>query len=97
MPDQDGPYFVCTTKTGKMIEKQSINGRDVWVEIQQQPANRANPNTIPTEYFTARYFLQEPGSAEGKWLTGEDGAPRLFESPVAALSYASRKLMEESK
>lgn len=77
-----------------MIEKQSINGRDVWVEIQQQPANRANPNTIPTEYFTARYFYEEPGTSEGEWLKDEDGSPRLFESPVAALSYASKKLSE---
>lgn len=79
-----------------MIEKQSINGRDVWVEIQQQPANRANPNTIPTEYFTARYFFEEPGGAEGKWLTGDDGEPRLFESPVAALSYATKALSSDT-
>jgi hypothetical protein len=77
-----------------MIEKQSINGRDVWVEIQQQPANRANPNTIPTEYFTARYYLEEPGAGDGKWLTDDDGEPKLFESPVAALSYASKKITE---
>jgi hypothetical protein len=75
-----------------MIEKQSINGRDVWVEIQQQPANRSNPNIIPTEYFIARYFFEEPGKADGKWLTGDDGEPKLFESPVEALSYASRKI-----
>lgn len=75
-----------------MIEKQSINGRDVWVEVQQQPANRSNPNTIPTEYFIARYFFDEPGTADGKWLTDDDGKPKLFESPVAALTYASRKI-----
>jgi hypothetical protein len=75
-----------------MIEKQTINGRDVWVEIQQQPANRSNQNTIPTEYFTARYFFEEPGNMQGEWLADEDGQPRLFESPVAALSYVTRKL-----
>jgi hypothetical protein len=77
-----------------MIEKQSINGRDVWVEVQQQPANRPNPNTIPTEYFTARYYLEEPGSAEGKVLLDDQGQPKLFESPVAALNYASKRIME---
>jgi hypothetical protein len=79
-----------------MIEKQSINGKDVWVEIQQQPVNRHNPNVIPTEYFTARYFFQEPGTVDGKWLTDDDGEPKLFESPVAALNYASRKLSGEN-
>ena len=77
-----------------MIEKQTINGRDVWVEVQQQPANRENPNTIPTEYFTARYYLEEPGDTEGKTLLDEDGQPKLFESPVAALNYASKKITE---
>ena len=80
-----------------MIEKQSINGRDVWVEIQQQPANRRNPHIIPTEYFTARYFLREPGTDDGgKWVTGEDGEPKLFESPVAALTFVSRQLADET-
>lgn len=79
-----------------MIEKQSINGREVWVEIQQQPANRSNPNTIPTEYFTARYYYHEPAEGEGQWLTDEDGEARLFESPVAALSYVTRKVEQES-
>jgi hypothetical protein len=82
------------SKSEIMIEKQSINGRDVWVEIQQQPANRPNPNIIPTEYFTAKYYFEEPGAADGKVLTDEDGQPKLFESPVAALTYASRKIME---
>ena len=79
-----------------MIEKQSINGRDVWVEVQQKPANRSNPHTIPTEYFVARYFFEEPEKSEGRWLTDENGDPRLFESPVAALSYAEKKLSEQS-
>jgi hypothetical protein len=81
-------------KTHTMIEKHIINGRNVWVEVQQQPANRSNPNTIPTEYFTARYYLEEPGATEGNWLMDHDGQPRLFESPVAALNYASKKIME---
>jgi hypothetical protein len=80
-----------------MIEKQYINGRDVWVEVQQQPVNRSNPNTIPTEYFIARYYYEEPGKADGKWLTDEEGEPKLFESPVAALTYASKKLMNEPR
>ena len=77
-----------------MIEKQSINGRDVWVEIQQQPANRQNPNVIPTEYFTAKYYLEEPGNVDGRMLLDEDGQPKLFESPVAALNYASKRITE---
>jgi len=77
-----------------MIEKQVINGRNVWIEVQQQPANRHNLHTIPTEYFTTRYFFEEPGTSAGKWLTDDDGEPKLFESPVAALSYISKKLAE---
>ena len=76
-------------KTRTMIEKHSINGRDVWLEVQQQPANRSNPNIIPTEYFTARYYLEEPHGAEGNVLTDEQGHPKLFESPVAALTYVN--------
>jgi hypothetical protein len=76
-----------------MIEKQNINGKDVWVEIEQQPANRNNPNVIPTEYFTARYYLEEPPSGAPQTLTDDDGEPKLFESPVAALTFASKKLM----
>jgi hypothetical protein len=76
-----------------MIEKHSINGRDVWLEVQQQPANRQNPNTIPTEYFTARYYLEEPRGAEGEVLTDDDGKPKLFESPVAALNYVNEHLL----
>lgn len=76
-----------------MIEKQSINGKDVWVEIEQQPANRSNPNIIPTEYFTARYYLEEPPAGAAQILTNDEGGPKLFESPVAALTFASKKLM----
>jgi len=76
-----------------MIEKQKINGKDVWVEIEQQRANRANPNIIPTEYFTARYYLEEPSTGKPGVLINEDGNPQLFESPVAALTFVSKKLM----
>jgi hypothetical protein len=76
-----------------MIEKHSLNGRDVWLEVQQQPAHRQNPNIIPTEYFTARYYLEEPQGAEGKDLLNDDGQPKLFESPVAALNYINEHLL----
>ena len=76
-----------------MIEHHQINGKDVWVEVIEAPANRENPNTIPTEYFKARYFLSEPPGAEEHWVVDEDGQPRLFESPVAALTSATKTLM----
>ena len=76
-----------------MIEKHTINGMDVWMEIEAQPANRPNPNIIPTEYFTARYYLEEPRGTEGKVLMDENGEPRLFESPVAALNYVNEHLL----
>jgi hypothetical protein len=76
-----------------MIEHHIINGKDVWVEVVEQPAGRENPNTIPTEYFTARYYLSEPPGANAAWITNAEGEPKLFESPVAALTYATNKLM----
>ncbi len=75
-----------------MIEKQNINGRDVWLEIEAHPVNRENPRVIPTEYFTARYYLQEPGAHPGELMIDTDGNPRLFESPVAALQSVNEKL-----
>lgn len=75
-----------------MIEHHVINGKDVWVEVMEQPAGRENPNIIPTEYFTARYYLSEP-PANGEWIIDEDGEPQLFESPVEALTFATKKLM----
>ena len=77
-----------------MIEKQSINGKDVWIEIEAHPAERANPNIIPTEYFTARYHLDEPGSGNGRFIVEDNDEPKLFESPVAALRYANDRLMK---
>jgi len=78
-----------------MIEKQSINGKDVWLRVDPYHVLRDNPNTIPTEYFTATCYMQEPDldSAIGETLKDEDGDLKLFESPVAALTYA-RKRME---
>ena len=84
---------IHTIKPGQMIEKHNINGKDVWVEIEQQPANRNNPHVIPTEYFTARYYMEEPPAGTAQVLTDEDGQPKLFESPVAALTFASKKLI----
>ena len=77
-----------------MIEKQSINDRDVWIKVDPFHVERDNPNIIPTEYFTASYFLQEPSpdGGNGQPLNDDNGNPKLFESPVAALSYTEKKL-----
>lgn len=75
-----------------MIEKQSINGKEVWVEIEPYHVERNNPKTIPTEYFTAKYYLKEPNSVAGESFKDENGDLRLFESPVAALTFANKKL-----
>ena len=80
-----------------MIEKQSINGKDVWVEVEPFRVQRDNPRTIPTEYFTAKYYLQEPATASnpsGELILDKDGNPKLFESPVAALEFANEKMTE---
>ena len=77
-----------------MIEKQHINGRDVWLRVDVIPAHRSNPNTIPTEYFTASYFTEEPAGdgAAGIVILDGEGEPKLFESPVAALTYARKRV-----
>lgn len=79
-----------------MVEKQQINGKDVWLRVDAVPMNRANSNVIPREYFTAKYFYTEPhsGSEGGIPIKDEGGAEKLFESPVAALSYAWQYLKE---
>lgn len=77
-----------------MIEKQVVNGKEVWYKIEPYHVERSNPDIIPTEYFTATYYFEEPLSAStnGEPIKDEDGELKLFESPVAALSYASKKL-----
>lgn len=78
-----------------MIEKLSINGKDVWLKVDPYHVKRASLKIIPTEYFTAVYFLQEPSSnsMDGKFIMNNDGEPQLFESPVEALT-AARKALE---
>ena len=76
-----------------MVEQHSINGKDVWIKIDAHPVQRENPNIIPKEYFTASYFWQEPAeSGSGGEVVKEDGEAKLFESPVAALSFARKSL-----
>ena len=81
-----------------MIEKHSINGKDIWLKVDPHPIQRENPNIIPKEYFTASYFTQEPvpNALNGEPIKDEDGSTKLFESPVAALSFA-RKTLETGK
>ena len=76
-----------------MTEHQSIKGREVWLQIDPHHVHRENPNIIPTEYFTATYYLDEPEkTGRGVIIRNEEGEPKLFESPVAALSFARKKL-----
>lgn len=77
-----------------MIEKQTIGGKDIWMKVDAYHMERSNPNIIPTEYFTVSYYKEEPGegSANGQLITDEEGQPKLFESPVAALAHARKKL-----
>ncbi|HEX2536350.1 MAG TPA: hypothetical protein VHK69_21560 [Chitinophagaceae bacterium] len=75
-----------------MIEKQNINGKDIWLKVDAHPVQRENPNIIPTEYFTASYYTEEPVSdgVSGTPVQDEEGEPKLFESPVAALTHARK-------
>ena len=76
-----------------MIEKQNINGKEVWLRVDPHPVQRENANIIPREYFTASYFLQDPGEdIHGETIRDEEGDAKLFESPVAALNYARKNL-----
>ena len=77
-----------------MIEKQFINGKDVWLKVDAHPVERENHNIIPTEYFTATYYLEEPltGDEDGEPIKDEDGELKLFESPVAALAFVRKKV-----
>ena len=80
-----------------MVEKHSVNGRDVWIKVDPHPVHRENPNVIPTEYFTATIFYKEPtdDGSGGETIT-EEGETKLFESPVAALNFA-RKAAEKNR
>ena len=77
-----------------MTEQQIINGRKVWIKVEPYHVDRSNPNIIPTEYFTASYFLEEPSpdAVNGQPVNDDNGKTKLFESPVAALSYTEKKL-----
>jgi hypothetical protein len=88
-----GLLFAFHQQTSAMIEKQHINGKEIWLKVDVVPANRQNPNTIPTEYFTASYYTEEPASdgAAGVVILDGEGTPKLFESPVAALTYARKR------
>ena len=76
-----------------MVERHSINGKEVWIKVDPYHVHRENPNIIPTEYFTASYFFQEPAeNGPAGQTVKEDGEAKLFESPVAALTYARKSL-----
>jgi hypothetical protein len=77
-----------------MIEKQSIKGKDVWVRVDPYHMERSSANIIPTEYFTATYYLDEPEPENkgGQTIKDEEGKLRLFESPVEALSFTRKRL-----
>ncbi len=77
-----------------MIEKQRINNKEVWIKIEAINMHRDNPDTIPTEYFSASYYLTKPigESEDGELIKDEEGNLKRFESPVAALSYAEKVL-----
>ena len=80
-----------------MIEKHSINGKDVWVRVDPYHMDRSNPNIIPTEYFTATYYVDEPTEEKngGQTVNDDAGKPRLFESPVEALGFIRNRLETE--
>jgi len=77
-----------------MIEKQSIKGKEIWVRVDPYHMERPNQNIIPTEYFTATYYLDEPNAENksGEIVNDEEGKIKLFESLVAALSFVQKKL-----
>ena len=77
-----------------MIERQSINGREVWFKIDPYHVQRSNPKIIPTEYFTATCYDNDPAGSDtrGEVVKDEQGEPKLFESPVAALNFACKTM-----
>ena len=58
-----------------MIEKQSINKKDVWFKVDVYKPERENANIIPTEYFTVAYFFEQPdaNATNGEFLKEENG------------------------
>jgi hypothetical protein len=76
-----------------MTEKISINGKDVWVMVEPHIIENDEPGEQLKEYFIAYYTFQEPGLAGGKMFTEEDDSPKLFESPVEALEFATEELL----
>ncbi len=82
-----------------MIEKHSINGKNIWVKVDAHPILRENSNVIPTEYFTASCYEKDPSDAqaEGRTVKDENGEAMLFESPVAALSAARRHIEDAGR
>jgi hypothetical protein len=91
------PQLCIAPKKVIMIEKQSIKGKNVWVRVDPYHMERANPNIIPTEYFTASYYFDEPTLEHkgGETINDEEGNLKLFESPVEALGYIRKRLESE--
>jgi hypothetical protein len=81
-----------------MIEKQTIKDRDIWLKVDPYKVQRSNPDIIPTEYFTVSYFINEPlqETDRGEIVKDEEGNIKLFESPVAALSYARKSIEQQA-
>ena len=77
-----------------MIEQLTIHEKKVWIKVQPYHVKRDNPNVIPTEYFTASYFLELPSTdaVNGELIKDDNGESKLFESPVAALGSAEKML-----
>ncbi len=76
-----------------MTEKIVINGKNAWIMVEPHILESDEPEEDPKEYFIAYYTFQEPGLAGGKMFTEEDKSPKLFESPVEALEFATEELL----
>lgn len=79
-----------------MIEKQLINNKEIWLQVEPWHVHRDNPHIIPTEYFTVAWYFHQPEESieNGEMIKEENGAPKLFESPVAAIGYAVKLLQQ---
>lgn len=73
-----------------MTEKIAIAGKDIWVTV--DPHMHQQPGQYTEEYFTASYHTSMPGTGTGGILFEEEGRPKLFLSPVAAIEYAVETL-----